>query len=249
MAQEGKYIYCIIQTNEERNFGPMGIGDRRDEVCSICYRDLSVVISSSPMTKYVISRENLISHEKVIETVMKDYTVLPVRFCTIAASAQEIRELLRKRYVEFINLLRDMDNKVELGVKALWKNIDQIFQEIKKENKDIITIKKKALKSSSVSHNNAINIGKIVQSALKKKKEKEGRELLQVLQKNCYDLKKNKIYGDKMILNAAFLVDRARAKEFDHRIDDLSEKYAQRIDFKYVGPAPPYNFVNIVVKW
>ena len=51
-----------------------------------------------------------------------------------------------------------------------------------------------------------------------------------------------------MIMNAAFLVDRAREKEFDSCVEELGVHYGDRIEFKYVGPVPPYSFVNIVVK-
>ena len=130
MEQEGKYIYCIIGTEQDRDFGPIGIGSRGDKVNTIGADDLAMVISSHPLMKLVVNRENLLAHEKVIEEVMKEYTVLPVRFCTIASSADEIRGLLFKRYREFKNLLRDMDHKVELGVKGLWKDMDGIFKEI-----------------------------------------------------------------------------------------------------------------------
>ena len=46
MEKEGKYIYCIIGTKQERNFGPLGIGVRGDEVLTIGYDDLSMVVSS-----------------------------------------------------------------------------------------------------------------------------------------------------------------------------------------------------------
>jgi hypothetical protein len=143
LMKEGKYIYCIIDTKIERNFGPFGIGGRGDEVSTIGYRDLSMVISNSPMTKYVISRENLLAHERVVEEVMKEFTVLPVRFCTIASSADEIRNLLDSRYREFKNLLRDMGHKIELGIKGLWKDMNTIFKEIAKENKEIKRLKEK----------------------------------------------------------------------------------------------------------
>jgi hypothetical protein len=32
-------------------------------------------------------------------------------------------------------------------------------------------------------------------------------------------------------------------------VEDMAEKYEQRAKFKYVGPAPPFNFVNIEMKW
>lgn len=246
--EEGKYIYCIIGTDTERNFGPIGIGNRGDEVVTVCYRDLSAVISNSPMTKYVISAENLTAHERVIEEVMKDYTVLPVRFCTIAASAEEVRNLLRRRYTEFQNLLKDMDNKVELGVKAFWKDMNLIFREMAEENEKIKRLNKElASKPPEQAYSDKILLGKLVQSALEAKKESEGEEILRVLRKSSFDSRTNRLSGDKMILNAVFLVDRGREKEFDNRVDELATKYSQRIKFNYVGPAPPYNFVNISI--
>jgi len=96
LPDEGKYLYGIIATDEARNFGPIGIGGRGDEVGTIAYRDLSAVVSNSPMTRYVLGKENLLAHERVIERVMKEFTVLPVRFCTVAANAEEIRRLVGK---------------------------------------------------------------------------------------------------------------------------------------------------------
>jgi len=113
VVYEGQYVYCIIGTGEARNFGPIGIGGRGDPVTTITYRDLGAVVSSVPMTKYVVSKETMISHEKVIEAVMKDYALLPVRFYTVAPNAEEIRSLLRRRYLEFKKSLRELDNKVE----------------------------------------------------------------------------------------------------------------------------------------
>jgi len=250
MIEEGKYIYSIVGTNEARNFGPIGIGNRGDVVSMVGYQDIGAVISNSPMTKYVISRENMTTHEKVIEEVMKDYTVLPVRFCTIATSAEEVRSLLRKRYLEFKNLLRDMENKVELGVKVLWTNMDAIFQEIVDERGEIKRLKEKiADKSPEKTYAQRIKIGEKVKNALEAKKGKEGKEILDVLKKTSVDFRTNQLAGDRMIINAAFLVDKGWEKEFDDRVDELTVKYDERIKFKYVGPTPPFNFVNIEVKW
>jgi len=62
---------------------------------------------------------------------MKEFdSVLPIRFGTIASNADEIRNLLDRRYREFKNALRDMDHLIELAVKGIWKNMDIIFREI-----------------------------------------------------------------------------------------------------------------------
>jgi len=248
---EGKYLYCIINESSERNFGSMGIGDRDDYVHTLCHRDLACVISSTPMTKYVISRKNLIAHEKVIEKVMQDYnSVLPVRFCTIATSAEEIRNLLMKRYHEFKNLLRSMDNKIELGLKVFWKDMDSIFKEIGSTQKEIISLKKKlSNRKSTISVDDKIDLGKKVKETLDKKREVEVEEILDLLKPISINIRKNKIISDNMLLNYAFLVDKSFEREFDDQIEGLTQKYSDRLKFKYVGAIAPFNFTELVIKW
>ena len=216
---------------------------------TIAYRDLSTVVSSVPMSKYVVSKEIMLDHEKVIEAVMKDHTVLPVRFYTVAPNAEEIRSLLRRRYQEFKKLLRELDNKVELGLKALWKDMDAIFKEIVEGNEENKIVRDKMIAGSGedVGQDKAA-LSRRVKLALEEKKAKEREALLQPLRKVCSDFCLNIIHGDDMIMNAAFLVDRAREKEFDSCVKELGVHYGDRIEFKYVGPVPPYSFVNIVVK-
>jgi len=52
-----------------------------------------------------------------------------------------------------------------------------------------------------------------------------------------------------MVLNGAFLVDAAKESDFDEAVQSLDQDFGDRLMFKYVGPVPPYNFVNIVVNW
>ena len=248
MPEEGKYIYCIIGTGEARNFGPIGIGGRGDEVETIAYKDVGAVISNSPMTKYVISKENLMAHERVVEEVMRDYTILPTRFCTIAVNAEEIRRLLERRYVELKHLLRDMDYKVELGVKALWRDMALIFQEIVDENEEIKRLKEgSARRPARQTHAQRIAIGQMVQADLEAKKEREAEAILAPLKRLSVHYRLNRTIGDKMLLNGAFLVDRGWEKEFDDQMDGLIATCGKRVKFMYVGPAPPYNFVNITL--
>ena len=268
MEKEGKYIYCIIGTKQERNFGAIGIGGRGDEVLTIGYDELSMVVSSHPITKFVVNphtncnitqtkhtigvgvnRENMLAHESVIEEVMKEFdSVLPVRFGTIASNADEIRNLLGRRYREFKNALRDADHKVELGVKGVWKNMDVIFKEVVDGNKAIKMLKEKIQNDTARKNIQAkMEVGKQVGEVLAEKKEKETLNIVDALRHTAFEYRLNKTIGDEMFMNAAFLVDKGREKEFDNIMDDLGEKYNKRIKFLYAGPLPVFNFVNIVI--
>ena len=207
------------------------------------------MVSSIPMSKYVVSRETMTAHEKVLEEVMKDCTVLPVRFYTVAPSADEIRSFLRRRHAEFKNLLRYLDNRIELGLKALWKDMNRVFQEIISETDELKALQEKIASTSSgkaETESKALAVG--VKSRLQVKKDKEAEGLLDPLQKISVDVRYNKTHGDDMICNTAFLVDRRWEKDFDIKVEELTEAHNDRIRFIYVGPVPPYSFVNIVVK-
>jgi hypothetical protein len=248
MVKDGLYIYCIIGSAQDRNFGPNGIGSG-SEVLTIGYNDLCMVVSRHPMAKFVVSRDNLITHEKVIEMVMREFDgVLPVRFGTIASSADEIRNLLDRRSREFKNLLRDMDHKIELGLKGLWKDMKQIYRELACENNDILRAKEAILSTGGNENLTAkIEVGKLVEDALARKKEKEQEETAEIFSRIAFDYRLNKTSGDEMFMNAAFLVDKGREKEFDNIIEELTDKQKGRATFIYAGPLPVFNFVNLAV--
>lgn len=244
------YLYCIIETGEERNFGPIGVGGRGDLVTTINYEDISGVVSRTPLLKHDLSRENLLGHQKVIEEVMKEYTVLPVRFCTVTECAENIRGVLRKRYAEFKKLIRDMDNKTELGVKVLWKDLKTVFRDIAELDPEIRRLREKiASKPLKQAYSENIALGRMVQAALESKKKEAADGILERLNPIALDTAINKVHGDSMILNSAFLVHGGRVKEFDDAIAELDSSNNNRMGIKYVGPVAPFNFINIVVEW
>jgi hypothetical protein len=248
VEKEGKYIYCIIESKQERNFGPIGIGERGDELLTIGYDDLSMVVSNHPIAKLTANRENFVGHEKAIEEVMKEFdSVLPVRFGTIASGADEIRNLLDRRYREFKSALRDMEHKVELGVKGIWKDMDVVFSEIVEGNETIKKLRKQLKGKGSQSVQVKINIGQLVKKELDQKKEKQAEEIVDRLRRMSYEYKLNKTIGDEMFMNVAFLVDKGREKEFDNTMNDLCDEYEEKMKFMYAGPLPVFNFVNIVI--
>ena len=247
MEREGKYIYCIIESNEAQSFGPSGIGGRGNELHTVCFNDIAAVVSDSPIKKYPVSRENLIPHEHAIEEVMKTHTVLPVRFCTIAEDEAKVKRILEKEYDKFKNLLKGIQGKRELGLKVVLKE-DVIYKDILEKYKDIKVLKEKiATLPSEKTYFQRAKIGEMVEAALEKEKEIYREDILETLSPLALEVKTNNTYGERMIVNAAFLVERHKEAEFDQRVQELDATYGDKIKFKYVGTLPPFNFVNLTI--
>ena len=249
---DGKYIYAIINAKEPTGFESVGIGGRGDKVYTIHYDDLAAVVSPSPVVKYPVMRDHVMAHQKVLEEVLQRYTLLPVRFCTIANEEEAIIErVLKGRYSEFIDLLREMEGKIEHGVRAFWTDMNAIFLEIIEKNKEIKVLKEALLseKSEQRKYAGSIKVGQMVKKALEEKKKKEADELLEILRALSLDYRENRVLGDMNLLNAAFLIAKERDQEFDRKIEELEKVYGERKKLKYIGPVPPCNFVEVRVTW
>ena len=250
--KEGQYIYGIIASDHRQEFGPIGIGERGDIVYTLPYNNLAAIVSSSPVVKYAVTRANSMAHAKVLEEAMGEYTILPVRFCTIADEEEIIVDkVLKARYQEFTDLLKKMDGKMELSVRARWTDLPSIFAEVVEENREIKAIKEALTheKNEQKQYAGRIKIGQMVQKALELKKKKEAEELLEELKPLSLDCKENRFYGDMNLINAAFLVTKENESEFDGKMQELEKIYGERKQLRYIGPVVPYNFVEIVVNW
>jgi len=217
-------------------------------VYTISSGDIAAVVSDSPMKKYPVSRENTLAHEKAIEKAMEEHVVLPVRFSTITEDEEEIKGILEKEHDKFKDLLNEIRGKKELGLKAMFKE-DAIYRDIleKYENIKILKEKVKALPPEKTRYQ-YMEIGKMVELALEKEKEEHKEKILCELEPLADEVKINFPYGERMIINAAFLVDKKKEKEFDQKVNGLDEKFGDKIKFKYLGTIPPFNFINLVIK-
>jgi hypothetical protein len=243
---EGKYVYCIIKTEEPLSFGPLGIGSEPTGVHTVNFRDIAAVVSTTPMVVLDPTRENVLGHQRVNETVMQRHTVIPMSFGTVFKTDEDIVELLRSAYDAFTDVLNKMQDKLEFGLKVLWDR-DQILRDIEEEEEDIRQLKEQISLERGSTYFARMQYGRLIDAALQARSERYVAEIFQALHDVCVASRSNKPIGDRMIMNAAFLVARDLEQALDARVKDIGQRY-DRLTFKYTGPWPPYNFVNIRLK-
>jgi hypothetical protein len=245
-ATRGKYVYCIIDSVEPLRFGSIGIGVVPTDVSTVHYKNLAAVVSDAPLEVLDSTRENVLAHERVNETVMRDHTVIPMSFGTIFRTRDDIVELLRSASEAFGDVLQKMRNKLEFGLKVLWDR-DQAIRELESEDEDIGRLKKEISGQKGPTYFARMQYGRLVDAALQARSERYVAEILSDLRDVSVASRINKPIGDKMIMNAAFLISRDCEAPFDARVKAIAKRFAT-LTFKYTGPWPPYNFVNIRLK-
>ncbi len=244
--QSGKYVYCIIQTTEPLRFGRIGIGNDPADVHTVNYKDIAAVVSDTPLEVYDPTRENVLAHERVNEAVMRSYTVLPMSFSTVFKTREDIIELLRTAYDAFHDVLTKMEDKLEFGLKVLWEP-ELIIREIEKDDENLRLLRQQISHQKGSTYFARMQYGRLVDSLLQERSEHLVSEIFSSLGAVSVASRANKPIGDKMILNAAFLVSRDREADFDAKVKEIDARY-ENLMFKYTGPWPPYNFVNIRLK-
>ncbi len=168
--KEGKYIYGIIRHSGPIEYGPIGMGKRADLVYGIEFKGISAIVSNSPVIIYEARRVNMITHEKVLEEIMKQFTVLPVRFSTISEHSDDagILRIIEKDYTKFDEMLTKMDGKKELGLKILAHEAP-IYESIVEKYDDIRSLRAKLINLPvDKTHYQRMKIGEMVAEALKK---------------------------------------------------------------------------------
>src|SRR5579872_414676 len=247
-GESGRYVYGIVRSKGAMAFGSIGIGGAGEQVYTVNYLDIAAVVSKTAVAIFDPTRENALAHEHVIETVMKNYTIIPMSFGTVFRTENDIREVLKSIYPSLKDVLNQMAGKLEFGLKVNWER-DQIIEELKQQDEEIRRfhreIVRKQLQSTYFAR---MQLGRMIDKALAERATECVRDIYETLRGVCVASRDNQPIGDKMIMNAAFLVDRSRETEFDSVVNKIAKKYGKRLKFKYTGPWPPYNFVNIRLK-
>lgn len=244
MSATGKYIYGITASNGLSAWD--GIG-------AIPYQDISAVVSDSEIIDYTQMPKDalarlLLRHQEVIERIMPQQTVIPVRLGTFAVDETEAKCILNKGYDLIKDILEKVDGKIEIDLVASWNDFTAVLKEVGEEE-EIKEFKARLLaKPKEITADDQMKVGIMVKDHLDKKRAKYALEVQTALSEISPTFKAHDLMDDKMIANLAFLIDKTRSQDFAGKVEELNVKFAGKLDFRCVGPLPAYSFYTLEVK-
>lgn len=191
------------------------------------------------------SRQNMVTHQKVIEYFFEQNTIIPTQFGTLMTE-KEVSIFLENNVKNLNKILADFQGKGEMVLKGFWKDMPSIFKNIA-ENTPKITQYKQKIQDGNIkaSQNNLIEIGQMVEEELLNQKQKIEDFFYQKLSKITHKIIKNQLLNESMCINMAFLIDRKNENIFDEKIQKLTDEFDNEIKFQFFALAAPVHFIQI----
>jgi hypothetical protein len=242
-TQDGVYLFCAIQEKVPKKFGTVKLNERISGVYTIHYNNVAMVVSKVS-GEVLPARNNLMAHQQIISEVMKQYSVIPISFGNVFHSKNDVLLIMEHLNEEFEKLFSHLENKMEVGLKVIPKK-EWIEQEMK--NNPLLN-EWKSKQKDQANFYEQIQLGEQAQNFILNLEEKVSTEIFEALLELAEAGKQNKTIPGKTLLNAAFLVDIAHETSFDNKVNELYEIWKDKAEFKYSGPWPAYNFVNITLR-
>ncbi len=233
------YLYGVIDSIEQIHEPVNGMENSR--VYNIPYCDMGAVVSeiNTPIRQTI--EDCVLKHEAVIEKLMADFTILPVKFQTFINDRNSLLSIMQSFYQDFTDNLARLHNKLEFGIKIIWpaeKMKENIINNFKSgRQKDFEPEISQGKKFMAVTFQ-------------KYKLDKEFRQIAEkyiniidsCLSKFAAEKKVRILKTDKLLLDDVYLVEKSQVNNFKEAFERLKN---EQPDFKYLfsGPWPAYNFV------
>jgi hypothetical protein len=211
--------------------------------------DLAAVVSAATAEPVARTRRNMLTHTSVLERVMPHGTVLPLRFGTVAPDAVALKACVAANHSAFREALHGIEGRVELGLKASWRK-DGVLADIIGRDQNLRLMRDRLqTRPAGETYYERIELGRRVEAALAERRAVETAAIMAELLPLAEREAELRAHDEDMVLNRAFLVPRSMEAAFDAAVARVAERFAERLEFRYVGPVPPFNFVALRADW
>jgi len=250
MATNSSYLYGVVPAEAAGDFGPIGLDG--GAVRTISDGGIGIVAShASPIPFAQAAPERtlqcLAQHQRVLEAVMRGSPVIPLKFGTYADDERGVLGILRAGQSEFAAALARYADKVEVDLAAVWGDLTGVLAEIAGDE-TVIAAKARVGDQGPATTAQCIRLGQLVKELLDRRNKAVADGLLAALRARWQNIVVNPARDDAAVLNAAVLIGRAEEAAFDQALEQLDRRHGGRINFRRVGPLPPYSFATAEVK-
>jgi len=252
--EEGRYLYCIVNSGEETDFGQTGIEENL--VYTVPFNDIGAVVHRCEAKPYKTedkeeAAEWILTHQYVIDLATEEFgTVIPLTFDTIFKGDDgTVKKWLSEEHHQLKALLIKLEGKAEYGVQIFLEN--DFINKMVDESEEVRRLRKELENKSSGA---AYLFKKKLEKRIHLEKEvsinKRAKELYDQIKRLVDDVKlestkrevPEKWKGKEMILNLACLAHKDRVQSLGDMLGEVNKREGFAV--RFTGPWPPYSFVG-----
>ncbi|MFJ2757507.1 GvpL/GvpF family gas vesicle protein [Nocardioides sp. NPDC087217] len=205
---------------------------------------LRVLVSDVDADSRVL-REDLLAHAHTLEAVAALGAVLPMQFGVEMPDDDTVRhELIESRGDEIRPLLERFDGLLQLTV-----SVDLIepeaLREVLRRDQDLVALRDHVQRASPQERHSAeVRLGEAIAAALDALRAGVGDGVVDRLAPTARAVSLGEVRGALQAAEVFLLVERDRQSEVDATVTTLREDLAPLASLRYVGPQPPYAFLE-----
>lgn len=209
-----KYLYCIINKEVKKNFGKIGIANKR--VYAIPYRKFSIVSHNLKGIEELENKEKtdlMIEHLYVINVIMKKYNAIIPFYANTLVETKKLKEWIDKNYKQLKEISKEVRSKQEFGIDIFYSP------------------EKKAELEGSVED---------YIEEIKTKIAKYKKDFYNMIEESVDDIKINKTLENELI-TLSCLVHKNKIEQLKTVLKKINN--FKEVKVEVTGPWPPYNFI------
>jgi hypothetical protein len=262
MSSSGRYLYCVLEAGSRPPLEGVGGVDPQAGVHVLDHAGVSAVVSAVSLAEFgaeplARNLEDLAwlertarAHQAVLDRALAAGAVVPLRLCTIFADDAQLRRALERNRAIFLEALERVRGRAEWSVKAFA---------------DPAALAAAALERSPAlagASGEAPGRAYLARKQRDRRLRDEARALAEsaaeeIHRRLCEQATAATLLpaqhpdlaprGGEMVLNGAYLVERAGAAGFAALAGELADRHRELgLSLELSGPWAPYNFVAAV---
>jgi hypothetical protein len=238
------YLYGIFPTAISQDLELEGLDKQPVQAHTV--EDFVFLYSETDQERYLASRKNLLGHERVLEQVMHQghRTLLPLQFGLIINNWDTVRQQLVVPQGENLKqLFAKLEGHREVGVKVFWEP-ERELESLMQEHVEL-SAERDRLEGKSLSMDQVVKIGQAIERAINDRKQVIVDVFRDALNSSAAEVVENDLLTDTMIYNAAYLIPWDAEPQFSEQIEQLDQRFENRLRIRYNNFTAPFNFAQL----
>jgi hypothetical protein len=236
------YVYGLVPADAELPDDLVGLGPS-GSVSVVAHEGVAAVVGDVPTDRPIGTRDDLVAHESVVDRIAAVTTVLPMRFPAVIEDSSVVEELLAPHHETFARGLEALEGTVQYTLKARY-DTDVLLQEILEEDAGARELQERIRgKDSDAAYYDRVKLGELIVKALEKRREVDATDIVERIGEVAEAVSTTTPTEPEEVVNAAFLVRRDAAEEFENEVEELGGDTHEWLRLRLLGPLAPYDFV------